>query len=57
MAPATCITTAEDELINAPFYHGFQTAAEAEPLLTKDNGRFLVRLIEENGHFVSIFLL
>nr|CAD2190905.1 unnamed protein product [Meloidogyne enterolobii] len=54
MAPATCITTAEDELINAPFYHGFQTAAEAEPLLTKDNGRFLVRLIEENGHFIYI---
>uniref|UniRef100_A0A1I8BQ94 Protein kinase domain-containing protein n=1 Tax=Meloidogyne hapla TaxID=6305 RepID=A0A1I8BQ94_MELHA len=57
MAPVTCTTTTEDELINAPFYHGFQTAAEAEPLLPKDNGRFLVRLIEENGQLTIASLI
>ena len=46
-------SAADELLINAPFYHGFQTRAEAEPLIPAIEGRFLVRLIEEEQQFVS----
>lgn len=42
------------DLIDAPYYHGFQTRYEAEPLLPAQNGRFLVRLIQENDEFIYI---
>lgn len=48
----------DEHLINAPYYQGFQTKIEADGLLPKKNGTFLVRLIEQNwGELVSSIFL
>jgi hypothetical protein len=50
------MSVVEPELINAPYYHGFLTRAETDPILEPENGRFLVRLIQEEKEYVSSLL-
>lgn len=54
MPSSSSSAIADEELINAPYYHGFQTRYEAEPLLRSEDGSFLVRLVQEDDEFIFV---